>query len=287
MPSLILSEEINKMDVSNRRVEDYRAALGGTLCSYIKVMYLLELIRSCNRSFVSPAHAYFYARANYNEPKTNDCDQWNKYLSLYKGEIETVVATQIVNHIAELANAVLSARPNLMSAGLPKDLYDSILKCDKTFNGYKQYPIYESIELSLRHMDITESDKTVREHLFTLCEVTEMFSSVLAECIRPVSDHDDLLNRTTMNALQYTTTVLSIIFRIFSKSRNQYWYDWEVTYGDTTHRKSSAFSWVNTVPVRTPEAVLGLTGSEVFSSKSIEAPVEINGVVDRYLFTIC
>ena len=286
MPSLILSEEINMMDVTTRRIEDYRSALSGTKCSYIRVMYLLELIRSCNRSFVSPAHAYFYARVNYNEPKTNDCDRWNKYLSLYKSEIETTVATQIVNHIAEIANAILTARPNLKSAGLPKDLYDSLLKCDKTFSGYKQYPVYESIELSLRHMDITESDKTAREHIFTLAEITEMFSSILTECIRPVSGHDDLMNRTSVNALLYTTTVLSIICRIFSKSRNQYWYDWEVMYGADTPAKERVSSWVNTVPVRTPEAVVGLTGSEVFLSKSIEAPVEINGVVDRYLFTI-
>lgn len=286
MPNLLLSDSINTIEARDNRLHSYEAALRGNLSDYIRVMYLLELIRAGKRAFVSPAHAYVYARVQYNEPQTRDHDVWNKYLNKYGAEIETTVATQMLNHIAELATAILNTQINQRSAGLPKDLYDSLLKCDKTFAGYKNNPIYESIELSLRHMDITESDKKAREHIFTIAEIAEMFSSCLTEFIRPVTSHEDLMERTTSNALLYTTTILSIIYRIFSKSRNQYWYDWEVKYKSDTCSCKDAKSWINTVPVRTPEAVLGLTGREIFSCKSIEIPVEIDGPVDRYLTTI-
>ena len=287
MPNLLLSSDIDMMDAKECRMQSYASALRGNNSDYIRVMYLLEILRSCKRMFVSPAHAYVYARTQYNEPKTNDCDVWNKYLNKYGAEIETTVATQILNHIAELSMAILNTQITQKSAGLPKDLYDSLLKCDKTFVGYKHYPIYETIELSLRHMDITESDKTAREHIFTITEIAEMFFSCLTEFTRPVADHKDLMERTTPNALWYTTTILSIIYRIFSKSRNQYWYDWEVKYKSKEYGcNDSVRARVNTVPVRTPEAVLGLTGREIFSCKSIEIPVEIDGPVDRYLTTI-
>ncbi len=285
MANLILSESLDLMAIKKQRWEKYNRALDGNTYAYVSVMYLLELLKACQCSLVSPAHAYFYARAQYNEPKTIDRDIWNKYLSQYRNEIETSVATHVIDHIAELSCAILGHRVTHRSIGLPKDIYDTILKCDKTFYGYVQSPVLESLELSLRHMDITEVDKAVREHIFTMDEVIEMFSSCLNEFVRPVLNADDLRNRTSPNALQYTTRILSIIYRLFSQCECSYIIKWDRLYGEGS-LDASRENWVQTVPVRTPEAVVCLTGNELFSGKSIEAPVEIFDVVDRYLHTL-
>lgn len=276
----------NEMTFSDLRINAYKQAIhGNDNHAFVFAMYSLELLRLIQCNLVTPAHAYTYAVLAHNVEKTNDKDMWNKYLNQYKTEIELNTATHVVQMIADLACGILTALPRINSAGLPINLYNQIKSCDKKFVGFVKNPNFESLELSLKHLDITETDKSEREHRFTLLEIREMFKEFLNECIRPIRNKQDLLERTSKTALWYFTTVLAIIYRIFSKQSIQYWYQWEQLF--LQHNCRSEYStFVSMVPARTPEAVICWTGKENFSQKSIDVPLEINGVVDRYLTSL-
>lgn len=282
--------------LTERDQKDINTYRDSILCTntyaFLHAIYTILLLKEVNPSMVIPAHGYMYARLNKNVNKTEDKMLWSKYADLYKKEIETDIRMNCQRHITNLTLGILNTigMTQQTSAGLPKDLYDSILKIDKKFYGYKQSPAFESILLSLRHMDVTEPDKEAREYMFTPHEICEMFNDILHECMRPIRDDKDLYDRTQINSIQYVTSILEIIYRIFSSNTTPYWYEWEqrhISPTGNTHEYNNIRKWINMVPVRTPEGILGLVGVERFTSKSIETPVEINGIVDRYLSLIC
>lgn len=284
MANLLLNTaQIDMSDVRNSKVESLTRAFDGNLTPFVFAMYLIETLRLCKRELVPASYAYFYARVFHNVEKTDNPADWNQYLSLYKKEIEIFTASWIAQHLCDLAAGVLHARPNLISAGLQQDVYESIKRCDKDLDQFKRKPVLESIELSLRHMDVREADKTARSYVFTVDEMQSMFADLLIELTRPIQDEKDLMMRTSPDTVWYATTVLSIIYRIFSKGSTPYWYEWDRMYKSPNQQAQRMMEVLSTIPVRTPEAVLCLTGHEKFSGKSIEMPTEIGGVVDRYL----
>lgn len=274
---------------SERRIEAFQISLSSGSegeFDFLFPIYSIELLRQINRGVVTPIHAYAHARMYHNALQSDCADAWNKYLQLYRFEIESMTAAQIVSMIYDLGMAILTCPPQVTSAGLPIDLYNLVKRCDKKFVGFVKYPTYETLELSLKHMDITETDKSTREHVFTMSEIQEMFGEFLAECVRPVRDDKDLMDRTAKTAISYYTVGLAIIYRLFFKGSDQYWYLWDLVYKNRYKRREDMGQFVSTVPLRTPEFVIGLTGRERFSRKSLEAPVEIHGIVDRYLYLL-
>lgn len=249
--------------------------------SFVYVMYALEILKNVRVDHVIPAHAYAYARMEHAVPKSSCPGEWNNYVTRHGNDVRYEIAKSCIALIHDLAKTILVfENGSLISAGFPKDIYEQIRKLDKRFVGYQRSPQYEAVELALRHMDITEPDKT-RPDVFTLEEVRTEFSEFLNACIRSVKDDADLMERTTPTALAFFSTGLSILYRMFSKNVEPYWYLYDRMESDSLF--ISAKEWVNTVPVRTFEAALCYSPHQRFVGASIERPVEADGVVDRYL----
>lgn len=269
-----------KADLENsslaKRASVFTNALDGDL-PFVFVMYCLELLKEIKRHMVIPSHAYMYARIKHGAPKTTCPGEWNKYLSQYEREVELDTAKNMNELIYDLATGILRANPLLKSAGLPKEIHTQICGIDKSSYGYERNISHDSIELALRHMDLTEPDKRSRGHVFTLEEITDIFSGFLQLCVRPVKDEKDLLARTTPSATWQFATGLAIIYRLMSKNTDPYWYVYECL------RPVACESMLHLIPVRTPEAALFYKPEYQFNSRSIEVPVVIDGLVDRYL----
>ena len=128
------------IDRDNDDVEFYsRSIINDNRSAFLAAMYTCLLLREVKPDMVIPAHGYMYARLNKNVARTDDKRLWAKYADQYKKEVENEIRMNCHKHIHKLALGILNTigTTNSTSAGLPKDLYDSILRIDKKFYGYK------------------------------------------------------------------------------------------------------------------------------------------------------
>lgn len=255
--------------------------------SSLFVFYTLELLNEIEPSLVIPAHGYQYARCHYNAEPSNDPSVWIKYANVYRQEIIKETRLNMITRIADLALGFLDSADFRKTICVGPVLYKMIESLDKSFDGYRLNPNIEAIDMTLRHLDISDTVRINGNDVFTGGELKEMFASFLSTCISPIADDEDLIRRTSPTAKKYFTSVLSILFRLFKTTTDPYWYLWEQTFTKQGEIANDIYEhWLVTVPVRTAEAVLMWSGQEIFTRKSLETPNQIWGTVDRYLLCL-
>ena len=250
--------------------------------TYLFALYTLELLKTIRKDNISPAHAYLYTVLTYGVSKTDDVRKWNEYLNKYRKEIELDLSFRIIQTISDLGNGILSAPKALCTSGLPKDIYEFAKNITPSLNGYVLDNCYSTIELSFRQLDVTENEKAARSLMFILDELHNKFRLFLKDCTRPISSTSDLENRTSIHAIRYYTTILSIIYRLFSKLDRSYNLVFDHIYLNNSNHNHIKTK-VNTVPIREAEAILRWTGKESVGQQSVVKPMSLDSTVDRYL----